>query len=257
MKTDRDMTVGTIGRLAGVTVRTLHHYDEIGLVVPSGRTRSGYRLYGPEDVQRLQEVLFFKELGFGLDQIRDIVTKPEYERLAALSRQRAMLEHRADRLRQMIDAIDTTIDAEKQGKSMSKEDMLEVFGDFDPSDYEDEARERWGNTDAYRQSAERTARYGKQDWQQIQREAEEINQAFLVLMAADDAADSREAMQVAERHREHISKWFYDCGPEIHAGLGQMYVTDQRFTKNIDKAGEGLAQFMSEAMAANAANAGT
>jgi DNA-binding transcriptional MerR regulator len=248
-----EMTIGEIARLAGVTVRTLHHYDEIGLVVPTDRTDAGYRLYGYREVARLQEVLFFRELGFGLDEIRTIVEEPGYDRQTALANQRGLLEAKAERLLTMVDAVDAAIDAERRGITMNQEEMLEVFGDFDPTEYEQEARERWGDTDAYKQSARRTARYTKQDWERLGVEAAEINDAFIALMESGEPATSTEAMEVAERHRAHISKWFYECSLEIHQGLGQMYVADHRFTKNIDKAKEGLAAYMSEAIAANAA----
>jgi hypothetical protein len=129
--------------------------------------------------------------------------------------------------------------------------MLDEFEGFDPSKYEDEVRERWGDTDTYRESARRTARYTKQDWQQIGREIGDINAAFIALMEAGIPADSAEATGLAERHRAHISKWFYECTPEIHGGLGQMYGDDPRFTRDIDKALPGLAQYMSAAIAAN------
>lgn len=251
VETETAMTVGRAAQLAGVTVRTLHHYDEIGLVVPSQRSQGGYRLYGRREIARLQEVLFFKELGFGLEEIKDIVTRPGYDRATALRRQRELLETKAGRLLTMIEAVDAAVDAERRGTTMTNEEMLEVFGDFDPAEYEEEVRQRWGDTDAYRESAARTARYTKQDWQQIGRESGEINDAFIELMQAGTPADSAEAMDVAERHRAHISRWFYECTPEIHAGLGQMYVADQRFTDNIDKAAPGLARYMSEAIAAN------
>lgn len=248
-----EMTIGEIARLAGVTVRTLHHYDAIGLVVPTDRTDAGYRLYGYGEVARLQEVLFFRELGFGLDEIRTIVEEPGYDRQTALANQRGLLEAKAERLLTMVDAVDAAIDAERRGIAMNKEEMLEVFGDFDPTEYEAEARERWGDTDAYKESARRTARYTKQDWQRLGAEAAEINDTFIALMESGEPATSTEAMEAAERHRAHISKWFYECSLEIHQGLGQMYVADDRFTKNIDKAKEGLAAYMSEAIAANAA----
>ena len=129
--------------------------------------------------------------------------------------------------------------------------MLEVFDGSDPGEYEAEAREHWGGTDAYQESARRTAAYTEEDWEQMGREADEINAAFLVLMEAGAPADSAEAMALAERHRSHISKWFYECTPEIHTGLGALYVADSRFTENIDKAGEGLARYLSDAIAAN------
>jgi hypothetical protein len=134
----------------------------------------------------------------------------------------------------------------------TNQEMLEVFGDFDPSQYEEEARRRWGDTEAYRESARRATRYAKADWQQIGREGGEINAALVALMQAGTPPNSPEAVELAERHRAHLSKWFYECTPEIHAGLGQMYVADPRFTANIDQAGPGLAQYLSAAIAANA-----
>jgi len=135
---------------------------------------------------------------------------------------------------------------------MTDEEQREVFGDFDPSRYEQEVRERWGDTEACRESARRTARHTKADWQQIGREGAEINEAFNALMEAGTLSDSGEAMEVTERHRAYISKWFYECSTQIHAALGHMYVADPRFTENIDRAGPGLARYMSEAIAANA-----
>jgi len=246
------LTVGSVARLAGVTVRTLHHYDDIGLVVPAGRTGAGYRTYGQDEVERLQEVLFFRELGFSLETIREIVGRSGYSRAAALRQQRQMLEARTEHLLDMVNAVDRALAAEQTGVKMTNEEMLEVFGDFDPTEYEDEARERWGNTDAYQESTRRVAGYGKTDWESIKAEADAINQAFLKLMAAGTPTDHPAATEVAEQHRAHISKWFYDCSKEIHAGLGQMYVADVRFKENIDKAGDGLAEYMSAAIAANA-----
>ena len=249
---EEGLTIGALARLAGVTVRTLHHYHRIGLVVPEERTGGGYRLYGRSQVERLQEVLFFRELGFGLEEIRRIVDEPSYDRAAALARQRTLLVERAGHLQDLIEAVDGALDAEKRGTRMTNKEMLEVFGDFDPSQYEEEARQRWGDTEAYRESARRTSRYTKADWQQIGREGAEINAAFLALMKAGTPAADPAATAVAERHRAYISKWFYECSPEIHAGLGAMYVTDPRFTASIDRAGPGLARYMSEAIAANA-----
>jgi len=248
-----ELTVGSVARLAGVTVRTLHHYDEIGLVVPSGRTDSGYRTYGSAEVERLQEVLFFRELGFSLETIRDIIGRPSYHREAALEQQRDLLEQRAERLLLMVDAIDRAMLAQRTGVQMSNEDILEVFGDFDPREYEEEAKERWGQSDAYQQSAQRTSGYGKADWEAIKAETDEIYGAFLTLKDSGIPADDPAAMEIAERHRAHISRWFYDCSLEIHAGLGEMYMADERFKKNINRAGAGIAEYMSAAIAANAA----
>lgn len=245
------LTVGAVSQRAAVTVRTLHHYDEIGLVVPAGRTDSGYRTYGPAEIERLQEVLFFRELGFPLEEIKEIVESPTYSRSSALLRQRGMLEERANRLSKMIEAVDRAVLAERTGVKMSSDEILEVFGDFDPKEHEAEAEERWGGTDAYKQSAQRTAGYTKQDWETIKSEADGINQKFLDLRSNGVAPTDAAARAVAEEHRAHISRWFYDCSIEIHVGLGQMYVADERFRKNIDKAGDGLAEYMSAAIVAS------
>jgi DNA-binding transcriptional MerR regulator len=252
--TEEGLTIGAIARLAGVTVRALHHYHRIGLVVPEERTDGGYRLYGRRQVERLQEVLFFRELDFGLDEIRRIVDQSSYDRAAGLARQRTLLVERAGHLQELIEAVDAALDAEQRGTRMTNEEMLEVFGDFDPSRYEEEARQRWGDTEAYRESARRTSRYSRADWERIKQEGAEINEAFLALMARGVPATDPAAAEVAERHRAYLSRWFYECTPEIQAGLGQMYAADPRFTESIDRAGPGLAAYMSEAIAAHAGN---
>ena len=251
MDEETPLTVGTAARLAGVTVRTLHHYDEIGLVSPSEHTDAGYRLYGRQEIERLQEVLFFRELGFRLDEIRRVMDEPDHRRHDVLRKQRELLLDRSKRLRTMVDVIDTTIEADRKGINMTTEEMLGVFGDFDPADHLAEVKERWGSTDAYEDSNRRVSGYSKQDWIELRSEASTIDQGLLDLMANGVGADSVEAMDLAEEHRAHISKWFYSCTPEIHAGLGQMYVFDLRFKENIDTAGEGLAQYLSDAIAAN------
>lgn len=253
METKTAMTVGELAGLSGLTVRTLHHYDELGLVVPGARSSAGYRLYGDTEVERLQEVLFYRELGFGLDQIRAMLAEPGHDRHEALVRQRRLLEAKAERMLELVDAIDRAIEAERIGMKLTKEEMLEVFGDFDPTEYEDDARQRWGDTDAYRESTRRTNNYTKEDWLAISREADEINQGLVALMEAGEPSDGAAAMDLAERHRQHITRWFYECSPEIHADLGRMYVEDQRFTENIDKTAPGLARYFSEAIAANTA----
>ena len=134
---------------------------------------------------------------------------------------------------------------------MDAKEMLDGFGGFDPAEHQGEAHQRWGHTDAYRESARRTSEYTKSDWKRLGAEADEINQAFLELLGEGIPSDSDAAMAAAERHRDHISKWFYRCSPEIHVGLGEMYAADPRFTENIDKAMKGLAAYMSAAILAN------
>lgn len=241
------LTVGQVAKLAGVSVRTLHHYDELGLLCPSQRSDGGYRLYGDEELQRLQQILFFKELAFPLEEIARLMKDPAFDLHAALMLQRRLLEEKAVRIQALLGAVDAALNSIERGTAMTNEERFEVFAE--------EAEQRWGNTPAYQESKRKTARYGKQEWQHIKAEAQALNEAFLGAMAAGVKPTDAKAMALAEQHRQHISKWFYTCGYDIHRGLAEMYVADSRFTENIDKAGPGLAAYMREAILANAARA--
>jgi DNA-binding transcriptional MerR regulator len=146
-------TIGEAAKLAKVSVRTLHHYDEVGLLAPSDRSDAGYRLYSVEDLERLQQIMLFRELGFSLDDIRSIVLDPSFDRTEALHAQRNLLAEKVRRTKVAIDAIDLQLLEMEEGIPMTKEESSKMFGElfdgFDPADYEDEARERWGETDAY------------------------------------------------------------------------------------------------------------
>jgi DNA-binding transcriptional MerR regulator len=248
-------SVSEVARVAGVTVRTLHHYDAIGLLRPSGRTRSGYRRYGDADLERLQEILFYRELGFGLEAVTGLLNSPTRDRREILRQQRHLLVKRITKLEAMVAAVDRAARANEEGRTMNKEDMFEVFGEFDPTEYEAEARERWGNTEAYQESARRTGRYSKDDWKQIQQEGEVINRKLADLFAEGAFPSSVEAMAAAEEHRLHIDRWFYPCSADVHAGLGDMYVQDPRFAEFWDAYQSGLATFVRDAIQANAAQA--
>jgi hypothetical protein len=126
-----------------------------------------------------------------------------------------------------------------------------MFEGFDHTQYEDEARERWGDTEAYRESARRTAAYGDREWQSIKDESAEINRAFVALLEAGEPADGADARAVAERHRQHISRWFFEVSPTFHRGLAEMYISDPRFTANYEQQATGLAQYVHDAIVAN------
>jgi DNA-binding transcriptional MerR regulator len=249
-------TVGQIARLAGVTVRTLHHYDDIGLLSPVVRSAAGYRRYGDDDLRRLQQIMFYRELGFALDDIISLVSDPDAKPAEHLRRQHTLLAARLERTRRLVEAVEKAMEAEKMGISLTPEERLEVFGDHDPEQYADEARDRWGDSEAYRQSMRRTTSYSKLDWLTIKAEAQQIPQAFASAQAAGQAPDSVAAMDIAERHRQHISRWFYDCTPDMHRGLGDMYVADERFAANYESVAVGLSAYVRDAIAANAARAG-
>jgi DNA-binding transcriptional MerR regulator len=248
-------SVGAVARLTGVTVRTLHHYHDIGLLAPRGRSGSGYRQYSDADLERLQQILGYRELGFPLEEIAIILADPDADRMSHLRRQHALLVARMERLRKMIDAIEFMMEADQMGIQLTPEERLEVFGDFDPDEYADEADQRWGGTDAYRESQRRTVAYTKDDWLRIKAEGDALYRRLAEAMSSGLAADGGRAMELAEEHRRHIGRWFYDCTYEIHSGLGDMYVADHRFTENIDRYAPGLAAYLRDAIHANASRA--
>jgi DNA-binding transcriptional MerR regulator len=245
-------TVGDVARLAHVTVRALHHYDEMGLLRPSGRTRSSYRLYTDSDLERLQQVLFFRELGFALEDIARIVGDPGFDRKKALVAQRALLVDKRHRLDSLVESIDRTLDGLEGGRVMKPEEMLEVFGDFDPQAHDQEAQRRWAQGGSYAESARRTKRYTKEDWQTIKAEAQAIHDAFAAAKDSGQPPTDTGPRELAERARLHIDRWFYPCSHEMHAALGQMYVQDPRFAANYERLREGLAQYVCDAIQANA-----
>ncbi|MFL6073124.1 MAG: MerR family transcriptional regulator [Mycobacteriales bacterium] len=244
--------VGAVAELAGVTVRTLHHYDRIGLLSPRGRSTAGYRQYGEADLERLQQILYYRELGFSLEEIAAILDDPHADAAAHLRRQHALLTRRIRRLESMVAAVEHAMEAQRMGISLTPEERFEVFGDFNPGDYAEEVEERWGDTDAYRESQRRTRSYTKEDWLRIKAEADGIQRRIAAAHA--DGADPRgePAMALAEEHRQHISRWFYDCGYPMHRCLAEMFVTDPRFKANYDDVAEGLAQWFHDAILANA-----
>jgi len=244
------LPVGEVSRLTGITVRTLHHYDQVGLLVPAGRSPSGYRLYGKADLDRLRQILGYRELGFGLDEVAGLLAD-DADLPAQLRRQRQLVEERIERLRRIAAALDRELEAHRMGIWLTPEEQFEVFGDGYSADHAAEAEQRWGDTDAYRESSRRTARYRKQDWQRIQAEAGEIERALAEALAAGVPPDSARAAELAERHRQHLCRWFYDVSPAMHRGLAELYLADQRFADHYDRIAPGLAAYVHAAIVAH------
>lgn len=235
-------TVKAVSNIAGVSVRTLHHYDEIGLLKPSGHTAAGYRLYGEKDLEKLQQVLFFKELGFDLKEIKRVLADPAFDRGRALAEHRALLLERQERVRRLIASVDRTLKANKRGTTMN----ATMFDGFDAAQYEEEARQRWGGGQEFEESVRRTKAYTKQDWADIQKEGGEIVQNLAALMGRDPA--DPEVQKWVARHHKQINDRFYPCRAEVYRGLADAYVNEPRFTAFYDKVKPGLAQFLSDGM---------
>ncbi|MER6354800.1 MerR family transcriptional regulator [Streptomyces sp. NPDC001634] len=247
-------SVGQVAGFAGVTVRTLHHYDDIGLLVPSERSRAGHRRYSDADLDRLQQILFYRELGFPLDEVAALLDDPETDPRAHLRRQHELLTARIEKLQKMAVAVEHAMEARKMGINLTPEERFEVFGDKDPfnEQYAEEAEQRWGDTAAWAESQRRAARYTKEEWKRIKAEVDDWSERYTALVAADEQPSGEAAMDMAEEHRLHISRWFYECPYEMHRCLGAMYVSDERFKAYYDSMGPGLAEHLRDAITANA-----
>lgn len=243
-------TVGDLAKLTGITVRALHHYDEIGLVRPSQRTAAGYRLYDDADVVRLQQVLLFRELGLPLDEIAAVIDDST-RREDVLREHRSVLVTKRARLDAMVAAVDSALSHLEKGAPMQPDDVKDMFDGFDHSQYEEEAKQRWGNTDAYKESARRSKQYGKAEWDQIKNDWSTLYADMANLMKAGVAVTDQRVQALVEKHRLHIDRWFYPCSVEMHKNLGAMYVADPRFTANLDKTAPGFGQYLADAIAAS------
>jgi DNA-binding transcriptional MerR regulator len=238
------MQIKEFAKLTGVSVRTLHYYDEIGLLKPAlVDAQNGYRFYDENSLLRMQEILFYRELDFPLKSILEILSSPDYDKQKALAEQRKLLELKKERLERIIDALD--------GATKGKVTMAA----FDNSDYETarkqyeaEAKQRWGKTDAYKEHAEKTAKYTKDKWQDVNDGLMVIFAKFAECMNNGNTADSDEAQALVKELQNYITENYYTCTNQILAGLGQMYIADERFKANIDKNGNGTAEFVSKAI---------
>ncbi|NRQ40782.1 MerR family transcriptional regulator [Nonomuraea sp. NN258] len=246
------LSVGQVARLAGTTVRTLHHYDEIGLLTPTERTSAGYRRYTDDDLVRLQHILLYRELGFPLEEIAVILDEPHTDELTHLRRQHELLTRRSQHLDGIITAVERAIEARTMNITLTPEERFEIFGDFRPEDHDAEAERRWGGSEEYAQSRRRVATYTPADWLQLKAEAAALSDDLVAAYKAGLPADGEHAMDLAERHRGHIVRWFYDCTHHIHRCLGDMYVEDPRFTATFDALAPGLAGYLRQAIHANA-----
>lgn len=244
-------SVGAVARLAGVTIRTLHHYGEIGLLVPSERSHAGYRLYSDADLDRLGRILYYRELGFALDAIAALLDDAAMDPITHLRRQHALLVERLGRVQAMVVAIEKELEAAMSGINLTSEEKLAIFGETYNEDWETEAKERWGDTEAWEQSRQRVAAFTKDDWVRYKAETDALHSRLASGFRAGYVAEGSEAMDLAEEHRQWVGL-MWDCSPEMHRGLAEMYLADERFMKTYEDLGPGLTQWLHDAIHANA-----
>lgn len=236
MKGGGQMKVKEVARLTGVSVRTLHHYDAIGLLVPDDVTVAGYRIYSNENIAALQQILFFRELGFALEKIKELLTSRAFDRQEAFELQRKMLIDKRQQLDKMIQTIEKTIRNGKGELQMTNEEKFKGF-DFSKNPYEKEAIERWG---------EKVVDVTKSQFSYEMQE--EMNRIYFTLAEIRHLSPESDEAQAAIGEWYGLLKKIGSYSLEAFKGLGEMYVADERFKGNIDKFGEGLAEFMRDAM---------
>jgi DNA-binding transcriptional MerR regulator len=236
-------SVKELATLSGVSIRTLHYYDKIGLL-PAERRSSGYRIYSQDHALRLQQILLQKSMGLSLEAIKQALDADDFDATAQLKTQRAFLVERAEDMRAMIAAVDATL--AKAGE-VSSEDLSALFGGFDPALYAEEAEQRWAQTDAFKTSRRRTKSYTDADWTKIKSEEATIWTDAAAAMTSGATCDSEAAGKLSERHRQHIDQWYYGISGTAYAALGDLWESDARFIANIDAYAEGLTGWFAEA----------
>ena len=234
------MQIKEFAEFMGVSVRTLHYYDEIGLLTPALVDKfTGYRFYDDNSLLRMQEILFYRELDFSLKSIGEILSSPNYDKTKALKEQKHLLTLKKERLERLISAIDGAVKGET---------IVKAFDNSEFEKYKAEAKEKWGKTDAYKEHAERTKNYSQQKWNDLAERMDYIMAEFAACMRKGKAPDSAEAQTLVSKLQAYITANYYTCTDEILAGLGKMYVADERFKANINKNGDGTAEFVSKAI---------
>lgn len=245
------MTVGTLADLVGVSVRTLHHWDQIGLVTPSGRTSGGYRSYSHDDLGRVHRVLVYRALGVPLGAIAELLDAPDSDGTDQLREQRRLLRVKISELQRMSAAVDVLLARKESGERLSAQEQSEIFGSAWRPEWGDEAQERWGGTE---------------QWQQFEASTESLTPEERIALGesgtalfAEMASALRDGVDptgpagiaLAERHRDLLcATWA--CTPSMHAILGRMFVDDPRFRVEIDELEAGLSGWLADAISAAA-----
>ncbi|WP_238815909.1 MerR family transcriptional regulator [Nocardia brasiliensis] len=244
-------TVGRTAALVGISVRTLHHWDVIGLVQPSGRTWSGYRLYSAEDIARIHRVLVYRELGLSLADIARVLDDPATDAREHLRSQRAQLVERITRLQDMVGAVDRMLDSFRSGILLAPEQQAEIFGDQWRSEWVEEAGQRWGDSPQWAQYAERAAHRSEQDWREIAAETEALYADLAAAKLAGVVAGSDAANTLAERHRALLSRYF-DCPHARQVCIARMFVEEPGYAEYHDAMAPELTPWLRDVVFANA-----
>ncbi|MEU6761999.1 MerR family transcriptional regulator [Streptomyces sp. NPDC046853] len=252
-------TVGQVSGFAGVTVRTLHHYDRSGLLAPSERSPAGYRLYGEADLARLQQILFYRELGFALEEIAQILADPQSSALDQLRARHKALVEQIGKLGRLVEVAERAMEVQQTGVRMSPQERFEVFGEITSDlSYATEAGLKWGDSAGHQEAMSRAAAHSKEDWARIMSEATAWRTELLKAFDEGEPAEGERARDLAEEHRQHITRWFTPCPPAMQVRIADDFADDPRAFALVVPPSEqrpGLAAFLHAAVRANAAQA--
>ena len=239
-----NMRIKEFAHFTGVSIRTLHYYDEIGLLKPAVvDAQTGYRFYDEQSLERMQEILFYRELDFSLKSICTILASPNYDKEEALKEQKRLLILKKERLERIIEALEQH---EKGEQLMKAFDNAEF--ETTRKQYEAEAKEKWGNTEAYAQYEDKAKGYSKENYNALLAGMEDVFAQFARYMEDGVKPEDAKTQKQVKVLQDYITEHFYHCTNQILAGLGQMYVADERFKNNIDKHADGTAEFIREAI---------
>ncbi|HYC83198.1 MAG TPA: MerR family transcriptional regulator [Candidatus Paceibacterota bacterium] len=238
-------TVQQLAKIAGITVRALHHYDTIDLLKPEHVGSNGYRYYGEKELLKLQQIMFFREIELSLEEIRKVLDDPGFDLRQALKEHRNLVELKRQRMDTLLKTIDKTISKLTANKTMPDKDLYDGFSKEEAEAYAQEAKERWGSTEAYKQSQERYAKLSNEDKRHIQEAGDLLLKEIVASM--DKGADSPEVQALIARHYDGL-RAFYEPSLEIYRGLGSMYVDDPRFVAFFEKYHPDLPVFMRDAI---------
>jgi MerR family transcriptional regulator, thiopeptide resistance regulator len=238
-------TVKQLSDLTGVSVRTLHYYDEIGLLTPDRHEENGYRLYGDEAVLRLQQILFFKELDFPLKEVKVMIDNPQFEVVEALQTHKTMLKAKVDRMNRLLETIDNTISSVKGDLKMAEKEYFEGFDEAEQQKYREEAIQKYG-AKAIEETEQRVKSWSKDQYNQVHVQFDQI-----INTIKDNMAQGFDSSVVQEQVKE-LHGWmgnFYECSLERFLGLGHLYKDDERFsTMYKTKFHEDMPEFLFQAI---------
>lgn len=244
-QTPMSYTVHQLAKLASISVRTLHYYDEIELLNPSSVAKNGYRHYEDKELVRLQQILFFRELDFPLEEIKQMLNRPDFHIIEALRDQKKLMQLKRKRLDGLIQSIEKTIMTMQTNTPLQDEQLYDAFKDNDVKQYQEEVKQRWGDTDAYKQSMARVSKLTKQQMEEMKAAGNALTQKLADAM--DKAPTNPDVQTLIAEHYKGI-QFFYDCPLTMYRNLGQMYVDDPRFTAYYDNVRPGLAIFVRDAI---------